>query len=167
MLVETAFREYREAMVKAMVSFCRDGEAARDGVSHAFAQALANKQTLETMPEAAMKAWLFAAARNAIVDIKRRERRFFSFPGEDVGSASAALDRIAELADTRMFDLTDRAAAEALMADLKPSLQEPVRLKFYGRMNATEIGKVMNLPPATVRTRLRTAMALMRNRLNR
>ncbi|GHU76894.1 hypothetical protein FACS189461_4980 [Spirochaetia bacterium] len=161
MQVESAFRVYRESMVKAMVSFCRDGEAARDGVSHAFVQALANKQTLETMPEAAMKAWLYAAARNAVVDIKRRERRAVSFPDES--AMGAALDRIAELADTRMPDLTDRAAAEALMADLKPSLREPVRLKFYAGMNASEIGKVMKIPPATVRTRLRTAMALMRD----
>jgi DNA-directed RNA polymerase specialized sigma24 family protein len=93
-------------MREAMVYFSRDEQAARDGVSYAFTQALAHKQMLENMPEPAMKAWLYAAARNAVVDIKRRENRFSYLPDEDAFTF---------FADTRLPDLTDRAAAVPLL----------------------------------------------------
>jgi DNA-directed RNA polymerase specialized sigma24 family protein len=88
-----------------------------------------------------------------VVDIKRRENRF-SYFSED--------HPISELADIHMPDLTDRATAESLMSALPPELHEPVRLKYFGGLNATEIGKAMQLSPATVRTRLRTAIRIMR-----
>jgi RNA polymerase sigma-70 factor (ECF subfamily) len=131
-----------------MLYFCHDEEAAGDGVSHAFTQALVNRQMLESMPEPAMKAWLYAAARNAVVDIKRRESR---------------LSSLSVIADTRLPDLTDRAAAEALVEKLPSNLRTVVRMRYFGRMNATEIGRALHIPPATVRTRLRTALQIMRN----
>jgi RNA polymerase sigma-70 factor (ECF subfamily) len=138
-------------MVQAMARFSGDGEAAGDAVSRAFTAALVNRQMLERMPEPAMKAWLYATARNALVDMKRRDQRWQPLPEE-------------ELADAHQPDLTDRLAAEELVAGLPPSLAAPVRMKFFQGMNATEIGRAMGLPPATVRTRLRTALRLMRRR---
>jgi RNA polymerase sigma-70 factor (ECF subfamily) len=152
-LVEAAFREYGKVMLGAMIRFCGDGQAAKDGVSHAFVQALTHKQTLEAMPVPAMRAWLYAAARNAIVDIKRREERILSLPGEDTLLC----------ADTRLGDLADRAAAEALLRKLPRELGTIVRMRYFGRMNAGQIGLALGLPPATVRTRLRKALRIMRD----
>ena len=140
-------------MLRDMVSFSGDREAAEDGVSYAFTQALAHRLMLEAMPAPAMKAWLYAAARNALVDIKRREIRFSRFAGE-TGSA--------EIADPRQDDPAGKAVAEQLVKQLLDalpgSLRMPIELKYYQAMNATEIGEAMKLPAATVRTRLRTAM---------
>jgi RNA polymerase sigma-70 factor (ECF subfamily) len=138
-----------------MVYFSGDEQAAEEGVSHAFTQALARRKMLESMPEPAVKAWLYAAARNAVVDIKRRETRFSHLPDENTC-----------FADTRLPDPADRAAAEALaealVEKLPPPLRTAVRMKYFGGMNASEIGRAMNLPAATVRTRLRTALQMMR-----
>jgi RNA polymerase sigma-70 factor (ECF subfamily) len=136
-----------------MTLFSGDEEAALDGVSHAFTQALVNKLMLETMPEPAMKAWLYAAARNAVVDIKRRETRFYRFTGENGGC---------EFADPRSDDPLGKAIAELLIEKLPESLRVPVELKYYGGMNASEIGEVINVPAATVRTRLRAALRQLR-----
>jgi RNA polymerase sigma-70 factor (ECF subfamily) len=153
-LVEAAFKEYGQAMVKAMVFFSGDEQAARDGVSQSFVQAVLHRRLLEEMPLPAMKAWLYAAARNAVVDIKRRESRYAPSPHENVWVA---------FADPRQTDPADKLTVESLVVDLPPELREPVRLKYFAAMNATEIGRVMNLPPGTVRTRLRRALGLMRN----
>ena len=153
MEIEEAFREYGEAMVHAMTVFSRDGEAARDGVSHAFAQALARRVMLEAMPEPAMKAWLYAAARNAVTDIKRREIR--------TGSLTGGND-IHDFSDLRPDDPAGRISVELLLEKLPEALRLPVELKYYRGLNATEIGEEMNLPAATVRTRLLTAMIRMR-----
>jgi len=152
--IEEAFREYREDMVRAMVFFSGDGEVAEDGVSHAFTQALVHRPMLEAMPEPAMKAWLFAAARNAIVDIKRREFRFVPIAARD-GSEM-------DFPDLHQDDPAGRAVIEMLMEKLPESLRIPVELKYYRGMNSTEIGEAMNLNAATVRTKLRTAMQRMR-----
>ena len=149
MLIEQAYRDYRDAMIRGMTSFSGDEQAALDAVSHAFTKALGNKLFLENMPEPAMKAWLYAAARNALVDIKRREKRLVSLP-ED------------ELTEERQIDLADRVTIAALLVKLPPVLRKPIQLKYFERMNATEIGLAMGLPPATVRTRIRTAVIMMR-----
>jgi RNA polymerase sigma-70 factor (ECF subfamily) len=158
--IEKAFKDYREAMIRAMVSFCRDEEAARDGVSQAFTKALIHKLMLEAMPEPAMKAWLYASARNAIVDIKRRESRFRRFVMESGGL---------ELSDSHFsawseHDPAEMAEVALFLEKLPESLRIPVELKYYQGMNATEIGEAMKLPAATVRTRLRTAMLRLREK---
>jgi RNA polymerase sigma-70 factor (ECF subfamily) len=132
-----------------MIHFSGDEQAARDAVAQAFTRALLNKQWLEHIAEGAMKAWLYATARNAVIDMKRRERRLRPFP-------------IEELVETRGSDDTDRLLTEDLLAKLPPGLREPLRLKYFERMNATEIGKELNLCPATARTRIRTALRLLR-----
>ena len=155
MEIEKAFRECRDAMVRSVTSFSGDEDAAKDSVSHAFAQALVHKIMLEAMPEPAMKAWLYAAARNAAVDIKRREIRLARFAGKNDGS---------DFADPRPDDPAGRAAVESLLEALPESFRIPVELKYYQGMNATEIGEAMKIPAATVRTRLRTAILRLRKK---
>jgi RNA polymerase sigma-70 factor (ECF subfamily) len=151
-LVEAAFREYGKPMLGAMIRFCGDEQAAKDGVSHAFVQALARRGMLEAMPEPAMRAWLYAAARNAVVDSKRRDARLLYLLDGD-GSL---------FADTRLPDSTGKLTAEALLKKLPHDLGTIVRMKYYGGMNSGEIGVALGSPPATVRTRLRKALGIMR-----
>lgn len=153
MLIEAAYAAYSGQLLRSMLRFSRDEEAARDAVSHAFTQALSRRGTLEAMPDAAMRAWIFAAARNSLVDAKRREKRLLPMeePPEEPDPAPDPTDRIL------IFSMLDR---------LPPELSEPVRLRYYQGFNSTEIGRLLNLPPATVRTRLRTALLRMRSMLD-
>jgi RNA polymerase sigma-70 factor (ECF subfamily) len=147
-LIEAAYQEYSDGMVRAMTGFSGDEQAARDAVSHAFTKALMNRSLLENMPESAMKAWLYAAARNSVVDMKRREKHLVSFT-ED-------------FAQENQTDLTDHVAVASLLDRLPPELRKPIHMKYFERMNASEIGQTMNLIPGTVRTRVRKAISLMR-----
>lgn len=149
MLIETAYQMYSAQIVKAMIRFSRDEAAANDAVSQAFTQALVNSTMLESMPEPAMKAWLYAAARNAVIDIKRKEARAIllqTLP-EDAGSVPDA--------DTRIL-------VRNMMGRLPEDLRRPVSMKYYQGYNSTEIGRAMGIPASTVRTRLRAALNLMR-----
>lgn len=140
---------YSAQIVKAMIRFSRDEAAANDAVSQAFTQALVNSTMLESMPEPAMKAWLYAAARNAVIDIKRKEARAIllqTLP-EDAGSVPDA--------DTRIL-------VRNMMGRLPEDLRRPVSMKYYQGYNSTEIGRAMGIPASTVRTRLRAALNLMR-----
>jgi len=55
-----------------------------------------------------------------------------------------------------------RAAINRLDADLRVVLV----LRYYAAMDATEIGAALGIPPATVRTRLRRALLMLRERLD-
>jgi len=152
-LIETAFRQYQNPMQKHIASFCGDETAAMDAVSQAFTQAWIRKDTLEAMPEPAMKAWLYATARNAAVDIKRKERSFSPMPEYD-------------LPDDGEWNPTDRITVEELMRSLPSDLSIPLHLKYWQGMNSAQIGLVMGIPPATVRTRIRTALTKLRRNAN-
>ena len=150
--IETAFRKLRSDMQRHIASFSGDETAARDAVSQAFTSAWAHRTMLEGMPEPAMKAWLYASARNAVVDMKRRESRFTAMPDYD-------------LPDGCPWDITDRLTVEELMRSLPPDLSIPIHMKYYQGMNSTEIGRIMGIPAATIRTRLRKALTILRQRL--
>ena len=149
MLIDTAYRKYSGPMLQAMIRFSRDETAANDAVSQAFTQALVNRAMLEAMPEPAMKAWLYAAARNALVDMKRKEARLVSLEGSSP-------------AEIPFNDPSDRILAESMLSRLPPGLRAPVYLKYYRGFNSAEIGQAMHSPASTARTRLRTALGLMR-----
>lgn len=149
MLIETAYRTYSENMLQAMIRFSRDEAAAKDAVSQAFTQALMNRAMLEAMPEPAMKAWLYSAARNALIDLKRKESRY-------------TLTDEWSFAESPPWDPTDRLLAENLVEKLPGELQTVVCGKYYEGLSSSEIGKTLGIPASTVRTRLRTALRLMR-----
>jgi RNA polymerase sigma-70 factor, ECF subfamily len=50
------------------------------------------------------------------------------------------------------------------VSGLDTDLRHVVALRFYAGMDATEIGATLDIPPATVRTRLRRALMLLRER---
>lgn len=63
-------------------------------------------------------------------------------------------------------DHADALDLRAAVATLSDDLRHVVVLRFYVGMDATEIGAVLDTPPATVRTRLRRALLALRDRLN-
>ncbi len=63
---------------------------------------------------------------------------------------------------------SDHAAALDLRAAvnrLEPAYRVVVALRYYAGMDATEVGAALDIPPATVRTRLRRALSLLREYL--
>ncbi len=152
MLIETAYKKFSRQMLKAMIRFARDETAAGDAVSQAFTQALINRSLLESMPEPAVRAWLYVAARNAVTDIKRKEARF------------VPLDKTSPTEEPDP-DPNDRILAESMLNGLPTELRIPVYLKYYMGCNSTEIGRALGIPASTVRTRIRTALSRMRNNM--
>ena len=100
------------------------------------------------MPEKSLWAWLYAAAKNALIDEKRKGKRLE--PYEDYDEADWPNDP------------TDAILARDLLYKLPPNLMHVVSLRYIAGLNASEIGAMEGLPAATVRSRLRTAITLMK-----
>jgi RNA polymerase sigma-70 factor (ECF subfamily) len=91
----------------------------------------------------------------------RRIRATQPLPEEDDGKALALLD-----ADLGASDHTGSLDLRAAVNALDPELRMLVALRYYGGMDSTEIGLALNTPPATVRTRLRRALGMLRDTLS-
>lgn len=72
------------------------------------------------------------------------------------------------LAGSAPLGTTEHAGALDLrraVATLPADLLVVVSLRFYAGLDATEIGAILDIPPATVRTRLRRALQVLRAQL--
>jgi RNA polymerase sigma factor (sigma-70 family) len=62
-------------------------------------------------------------------------------------------------------DHTGALDLRGALGTLDEGLRTIVVLRYYGGMDATEVGQVLDMPPATVRTRLQRALGQLRERL--
>jgi RNA polymerase sigma-70 factor (ECF subfamily) len=60
---------------------------------------------------------------------------------------------------------TDTLDLQRAISELNDDLRYIIALRFYAGLDATEIGALLETPPATIRTRLRRALTLLRDSL--
>ena len=83
----------------------------------------------------------------ALVDIRRREKR--AYPVEDMEEQGYEAD-------------FSRVETEQMLEALPPNLRQAVRMRHFEGMSSVEIGWALDVPAATVRTRLRAAAILLK-----
>lgn len=137
---------------------------AEDAVQEAMIRAWQAAPTLHGI--AAVRPWLLRITINVCRDWHRgrfgtRQRLTESLPTEERDEAFAAIGAGPGNSDhTGALDL--RRAVNTLERDLRCV----VALRYYAGLDATEIGVALGIPPATVRTRLRRALGILRDRLS-
>ncbi|MDR3085904.1 MAG: RNA polymerase sigma factor [Christensenellaceae bacterium] len=153
-MLEEIYRQSAEGFAKGLTRFSRDREAAMDAVQQAFLQGLLHRERLESLEGGQLRAWLYTAAKNALIDQKRRQTRLLNM------EIDAELPAPAE-------DIEDRLLLSGLMETLSDEQREIVQMRYFAGFNASEIGRAMDLPAATVRTKLRAALTRMKNEMNK
>jgi RNA polymerase sigma-70 factor, ECF subfamily len=118
--------------------------------------------------ETAARAWLIAITVNVCRQWRRgafgrNARMTRSLPvGEENHEELLALLH-ADPGDSDHLGALDLRAA---LNQLRPELRLIVALRYYGGLDATEIGAALGIPSGTVRTRLRRALELLRVQLH-
>lgn len=110
---------------------------------------------------ASPKAWLYGVATTLLRQHVRREGRRLRAWAREGGRAGSPEDlgtRVVEEADARV---RMRQAAEAL-ADLRSEERDVLLLVAWAELGPREIAEVLDVPVATVRTRLHRARTRMR-----
>jgi len=151
-LLEAFYEQNKDKLTTVLAQYSRDLEASADAVQYAFLKALENRDALSKMQEKSLWSWLYTTAKNALIDEKRKASRNQSLGDYDEVDPAG--------------DLTDAVAIRDLLHKLPPNLMHVASLRYYGGLNATEIGRLNGVPPSTVRSQLRAAMQILRKHID-
>ena len=148
MLLEAFYEQHKDQLTAVLSRYSGDREASADAVQESFLKALNNRAALSEMPEKQLWSWLYSTAKNALIDEKRKGKRTDL---NEIDDAAIAFD-----------DPTDAILARQLLYKLPANLMQVVSLKYFGGLSSSEIGAMKGIPPATVRSQLRSAMTMMK-----
>lgn len=149
-LVET----YQPQLNRYAAALTHDDDQAADLVQEAFIQAAAHQDLLARLEEAQRCAWLYTVVKNRFIDQVRARRR------------QEAL--IAGLQDLLLSDAASpRYAGEAaLFARIPARYRKLLFQRYVYNMTSDEIAQELHVPAATVRSRIRLALAWLRSHID-
>lgn len=104
--------------------------------------------------EAAFKPWLFAIARRKCADYFRKRMKMMEIPLESASEWELSYGRTGKTMETVVRDALD---------NLGEKDQKILYLYYYKSMPQTDIGKMLNVPLGTVKSRLHSAKQHFRN----
>lgn len=145
--IQALWMQNHAMLVRYVRRYTHSAAEAEDIVQTTFVRAMEHVETLRELPEGRARAWLIVTARNAFIDETRRRGR------------EAPLTEDIQPAYEEDFSAIH---VSQWLEKLPPNLREIVVLRHIEGHDSTEIGKLLELSPATVRTRLRAAMILLR-----
>lgn len=138
-------------------SLLADPGAAEDVAQDAFAAALAQPPA----SSGALRVWLARVVRNLVAQRRRGEARRLA--REERSARAESIPSVA--------DVLQRESLRAEIVGAVLALREPYRtvilLRFYEGRGPRAIAALLGVPVETVRTRTKTALALLRQRLDR
>jgi RNA polymerase sigma-70 factor, ECF subfamily len=148
---DTLYRRFARPILGLALRLLRDRSRAEDAVQETFAAIW--RSAASYRPERGPGApWLYAVARNAIVDRARarRETTFAEPPDEASSSAGPA-----EQAESSYVSWRVHRAVQ----DLPPTEREVLELAYWGELSQSEVAQFLDIPLGTVKTRTRTGLA--------
>jgi RNA polymerase sigma-70 factor, ECF subfamily len=154
---ESLYARYARAVFTVVQRRLRDRAATEDVVQEAFASVwrAARSYRRERGPATG---WLFAIARNAAADAARA--RPLVTVGEPPDQADPAEGPDAEVAaDLEAF------AVHAAVDSLPEREREVIELAYWSGLSQSEVAERLGLPLGTVKTRTRSGLARMAERL--
>lgn len=130
------------------------GDVAQDAVQGAFTrlmgQPLAPRNT---------KAWLFRTVRNDAITRLRRQKR--------ASRHAKQLLQHRPWFESRPDDLIDAHTAQKILMTLPQAQREVVVLRIWGQLSLKQIARIVGSPLSTVHSRYKTALAVIRERMER
>jgi RNA polymerase sigma-70 factor, ECF subfamily len=146
---EVLYHRYVRSVFGLALRRLGDRMRAEDAVQETFASVWRSARTYRP-DRGAGAPWLYAVARNAIVD---RARGRQEPPGEAPETASTDLgpDERAEAAYVSW-------RVHRALSGLPPNEREVVELAYYGGLSQSEVADFLGIPLGTVKTRTRSAL---------
>ncbi len=145
-MIAMLYGRFYQEVLRYVLSLSKDLHLSEDVTQDTFMRALKCADIFADMEMPACRAWLYKTARNMFIDRMRRRKRELEVSAE-----------LPEYED----DLSQVMVNEAI-AKLPEPEQALFRLRYMDGYNATQLGEMFDLPPATVRTKLAKARKIIR-----
>ena len=108
--------------------------------------------------KAAPSAWVFTVARNLRIDRLRRQRLFEVELTDEADAEDEQGD-----GHQRTLERLDAGRLTALVGALPAEQVQVIRLAYFEGLSHAEVGKLLEVPLGTVKSRLRLALAKLRS----
>jgi RNA polymerase sigma-70 factor, ECF subfamily len=151
-------RAYRVAR-----SICHDQGHAEDALQEAFLSIWRSRAAYQPQ-RGTVAAWLLTTVRYRAIDVARRDQKHASRRAAE--HTLAMHPTPGALAD----QVANRDAADglrALLSSLPDAQCEVITLAFYGELTHTEIATALDLPPGTVKGRMRLGLQKLRTNIEK
>ena len=150
------YEEHRTAIHAFLLGRAGDPETARDLLQETFLRVWRHLGTVLDLPSERRRTWIFAVARNLVIDVRR---------GQAVRTAAQAALRHAAVEAApageeppARAELAERVALlDGAICDLPEPLRVALSLCTVGGLTSAEAGELLGEPAGTVRYRLSEA----------
>jgi RNA polymerase sigma-70 factor (ECF subfamily) len=159
-LLESAVREHARLVYRVAYSILRNHHDAEDAVQETFVRALRHVRNLGEIED--IPAWLARIAWRIAVD--RRPKTSQVAIG-DLEQASQELPALDIRADEVVLGTQLSLLLEPMIAALPAKLRDPLVLSTIDELSPRDIGQVLGIGEAAVRSRLFRARQILRQKL--
>jgi RNA polymerase sigma-70 factor (ECF subfamily) len=143
------YDRYSGLAYSVAVRLLKDPAAAEDVLQELFMQLWRNPQQIKLLDKT-LYGWMVIASRNRSISVLRKRRP----------------ESLADLILTSSFNLErhleQRLMCEKLINNLSPEQRVVMEMAYLGEMSHSEIASATGYPLGTIKTRIRSALALLR-----
>lgn len=148
---EVLYRRYRDWVVRLAYRFTGQEDLALDVLQDTFLYFL--QKFPGFVLTANLKTFLYPAVKNLSIAARRKSARYQSTPAE--------LDYLKTLAALDAHD-SEKSRLAAALGHLSEEHRETLLLRFVDDLELAEIAQAMEVPVGTVKSRLHTALSILR-----
>jgi RNA polymerase sigma-70 factor (ECF subfamily) len=159
---EVIFDRHAGAGYSLALRMCGRRALAEDIVQEAFLS-LWRSGTNYDRARGSVRSWVLSAVHNRAVDALRRAG---SKAGRDVHDDAIA-ERLPapEATDAEVERREDARQLRSALDDLPPDQRQVIELAYFGGLSHSQIAEMLDLPPGTVKGRMRLGLTKMRSML--
>lgn len=155
------YTRYSAVLFGVVLRVVLDEQTAQDVLQEAFVKIWNNIEQYDA-GKGRLYTWMMNIARNTAIDKLRSKGEIMRGKirtGEEVVNSTEEWDMRAEFT-------TDTIGLKKMVSELRPEYEAIVRLAYFSGYSMEEIGKALEIPVGTVKTRMRAAIKQLREIFN-
>jgi RNA polymerase sigma-70 factor, ECF subfamily len=164
-LFERAYDTSYQALYAYLFGRTADAEMAQDLLQETFLRVWRHRQKLSERTDEQQRAWMFAIARNLLIDSSRRRSVRSAAEDEFAQTAVVSLGMQKEV-EIQVEKMEQIALLGQAIKQLPEDLRTVLVLGVLAEMSSTEIGAVLGKPAATVRYQMAKARKMLAGALH-
>lgn len=152
--------QYGQALTKLCTSLCNNFSDAQDLYQSTWEKAIKKIKSYDN--KRPFDKWLFSICVNSYRDSLRRfdRKKILHFNSQE--EQSRFFETIPDFADEK----DDYIALHTAIKKLKPDQREVIVLYYFRDFTFSELSEILGIPEGTVKSRLHSALSVLRKELN-